>query len=144
MIDIRELRIGSYIESVHPDFKIGYFKVWAINPSGKSFKIELDSEILDSHIQNVPLDYVNPIPLTEDILSHCPDFRKDKNQEDETTYHVMKSIWEVKWTIEHWTNESAGEYKGSFFIQGLGIIKYLHELQNIYLLKEKKELEVKI
>jgi hypothetical protein len=58
---------------------------------------------------------------------------------------VKKNRWEVKWTIEHWTEiEKESEYYGMFFIHGYGEMKYLHELQNYYYLFEKQDLTIKL
>lgn len=85
---------------------------------------------------------LSPIPLTEDILRKCKDFRAGKNKDGQATFYVMKNRWEVKWTIEHWEKTEYNE--DCFFVYGLGMFNFLHELQNWFWMKEKKELEVKL
>jgi hypothetical protein len=98
--------------------------------------ISENEEILDG------IKQIDPVPLTEELLIRTKAFRKSYNN-DGTTFHVMKSRWETKWLIEHWTNiESDSEYFGIFFIAGYGEVKYLNELQNYYFVFEKKELKI--
>lgn len=132
MIQANELRIGNIVSyadvGVYIDDIIGTPHIICEEDFGM--------------IRDGVIKYYDPIPLTDEILSKCPCLKKGKNPDGQTTFHAMKSHWEIKWTIEHWKKSKYNE--DCFFIYGLGTIKYLHELQNYYWMKEKKELEVEL
>ena len=136
-----ELRIGNLVKI---DRDIGMVEVistikhaiWA-EDKDENIKVSVDGTYYDC-----TEDEIDPIPLTEDILRKCKSFRAGKNPDNQATFHVMKNKWEIKWIIEHWEKSEFNE--DCFFIYGLGTFNYLHELQNWYFMKEKKELEVKL
>jgi len=122
------------------DLRIGN---WFIGYDNRPFQWRYEHfAFLGREHDRVELDEIikSGVLLTDEILSKCPCLNKGKNPAGQTDFHAMKSRWEIKWTIEHWEKSEYNE--DCFFIYGLGTIKYLHELQNYYWIKEKKELEV--
>lgn len=154
MIDYRELKIGSIVTvdnpEYHPRLKDMPLKVTGIQERSIQGKIEHFVNL--EHINQKPntyydtysqlLTFIQPVLLSEEVLGKCKGFRAGKNPDGQATFSVMKGRWETKWTIEHWEKTEYNE--DCFFIYGLGTIKHLHELQNWYWMKEKKELEVQL
>ena len=126
-----ELRIGNRIRHKNEN---GIFDLKVIALSANSVTVAYNGEwMLDENS-------IEPISLTEDILRKCKELREGKSANGQTIFRVTKSMWEIGDAIEHWEETEFNE--DCFFIYGLGTFNYLHELQNWYFMKEKKELEV--
>lgn len=134
MINPKELRIGSIIKHPRSDFGI----IIEIGEHNDSYY----ARFKDTH-EGYYLDSCELIPLTEDLLCKCPIFHKSHNEQG-NTFHVLKDGWDVLHTIEHWTETENPKYKGRFHWNGIGEVKYLHEVQNWYYMFMKKELEINL
>jgi hypothetical protein len=134
MIQVNELRIGNKVAvNDFPMEVVAIFKD----------EVYLDFEGNEGDVWEEKFEDIQPIALTEDLLRKCPIFHESHNDHG-ATFHVLRDGWDVKRTIEHWTCEGAGKYKGRFHWVGVGEVKYLHEVQNWYYMFEKKELEVNL
>lgn len=133
---IGELRIGNwFIGYDGKPFQFRYEHFAVLCPDGLSAydvsgKVELDEMVKGG------------VPLTEELLRKCPDLRAGKNSDGQVSFYVMKSRFEVKWTIEHWEETEYNEE--CYFVYGIGKLHYLHELQNVFFIKERKELNIEL
>lgn len=121
-----ELRIGNYIS-------IGGNKMVEIVEVG-SFTIRyLDDTYNDNFRAFLGYDYLKPIELTEEILLKCGFFYDS----DVDTFKISNYPMQL---------DSYGFYGYMFimFGEGLCLIKYLHQLQNIYFALTGKELKIKL
>ena len=120
MIDIKELRIGNYVQP--------------INESGREAKIgtvfAIGRYLVSVNSNNNPYDYhcIEPVLITEDILSKC----KFVKQELDNTVIYYNPLMELD---------------AYFRLNGVDYdveVKYLHQLQNLFFDLTGKELEVNL
>ena len=111
-MNIQELRIGNYVNHVHK----GNFK------------------ILKSHFASILINFIHPIPLTEDILLKCGFVVVANYHPEGKTYQFDDFT-----IMEHYKYLS---YRG----EGLGnkYVQYLHQLQNIYYSIIGEELNIEL
>lgn len=148
-----ELRIGNIVlvsnEQCHPQLKDVLMKVTSIQHRHDlpEYSVRIERVVKDKFDVNVDygqlMRFIKPIPLTEELLCKCPIFHKSHNEQG-NTFHVLKDGWDVLHTIEHWTETENPKYKGRFHWNGIGEVKYLHEVQNWYYMFMKKELEINL
>ena len=127
-----ELRLGNYILDVF-DLKNTVIR-----------KIDLEDLSMFINYLNHPLPF-RPIPLTEEILLKC-------GFEHETMY-IIKNLYLIEYGDFYFLlDENNGYYhvklsNHSFGHEkqvGLGIIKHLHQLQNLYFALTNQELNVEL
>ena len=111
-MNIQELRIGNYVNHVHK----GNFK------------------ILKSHFASLMINFIDPIPLTEDILLKCG-FVEVSNYHPEGKTYKLKDFE----TTEFYPYIS---YKGERI--GNEYIKHLHQLQNLFFALTGEELNIEL
>lgn len=114
MIPANELRIGNWVKLIGTD------RVYTIT-------FPLHNDLAEQW--HTALDYIQPIPLTPEILEKCGfELYDDENN--------------------RWSLPSVGQYhfdEGAFYFSTTSRdIKYLHELQNLIYALTKKELQVKL
>jgi hypothetical protein len=147
MITKKELRIGNLVEVTYKgeDFeeKKGITRVIGVSEEGTlgdGYYIEL--EALEEYFENVRC---SPIPLTEEILLKC-------GFEHETMY-IVKNLYLKDYGDFYFVlDENNGYYHVKLSNHGfehekqvgLGIIKHLHQLQNLYFALTNQELEIKL
>lgn len=131
----KEIRIGNWV-----DAKGNKEQVWGIKPDRRNHLMVNDWEI----------EVINPIPLTEEWLlkfgftdyEWCDDcaFIKCGN------YHLMVRLFKGKWYI---TRTKVSKDKDGHMTSGhkdvvkKGLIKYVHQLQNLYFALTGEELTIK-
>lgn len=125
MIHETEIRIGNWVANIH---------------TGNPYQLTINKMIgLLPHFRENIL-YVKPIQITEDVLLKCGFTKHEATHanyfnvwidEKETTYLSIYSN-ENYWIGCEDTNE----------IVGLGKIKHLHQLQNLYFTLTGKELQI--
>lgn len=119
MIDIKELRIGNYVQPR--------------NDSGREAKIGTVFAIGNYHVSvndnNNPYDYhlIEPVLVTEDILSKC-NFVKQKLGDTVIYFNPLMEL-------DAYFRLNGGVYNIE--------IKYLHQLQNLFFDLTGQELEIK-
>lgn len=124
MIDIRDLRIGNIISSEETNYTIH-------GMSGKYV-------VIDDYGENINVEELEPIKLTEDILNSCK-LNKDYVGARLLSDKIIVYPDIIKMSDEYMVLFSAElNIKSTFLFK----IKYLHELQNVYYDINKKELEV--
>lgn len=123
MIQANELRLGNWV-----DYKGKYYQIY---DGIRSLSIDdLDSESLDSHLKNIKLLDLRPIPITEEILLKCGFERLGKY-----TFVCDNALMQLE--IDVITNKLVHSI--------LAIeVKYLHQLQNLYYFLCGKELEINL
>jgi hypothetical protein len=123
MISCYELRIGNYV-LVNGNFQ----QVFAINRT-VAFVAEEDNEEMASEHN---LENVQPIPLTEDILTQCG-----------FVYHDYFKFWQLITTGIRSEMNISPDYEVIDFMRKpiLKKLTSLHQLQNIYFLLKGRELQ---
>jgi hypothetical protein len=123
MISCYELRIGNYV-LVNGNFQ----QVFAINRT-VAFVAEEDNEQMASEHN---LENVQPIPLTEDILTQCG-----------FVYHDYFKFWQLITTGIRSEMNISPDYEVIDFMRKpiLKKLTSLHQLQNIYFLLKGRELQ---
>lgn len=144
MINANELRIGNYV-----DFYGNHIRVWSIlSPTPqreKRYDGKCILEIGSPDSFNVPIDEVNPVALTEELLLRCGFEVKIEHDVCKRYYigeNPITKDWYVSlvWIIEP---KSAGMPDYPFYSNGGHVIKYLHQLQNLYFALTGEELTLK-
>lgn len=123
-VSANTLRIGNLIS-------IGGDKMMKVVEIGTYTIRYLDNTYNDNFRAFIGYDYIKPIELTEEILLKCG-FVKDI----ETSY---------RWYLDEYFTYDLDD--GGFKFEGIWIeplIKYLHQLQNLYFCLTGKELEIKL
>ena len=123
MISCYELRIGNYV-LVNGNFQ----QVFAINRT-VAFVAEEDNEQMASEHN---LENVQPIPLTEDILTQCG-----------FVYHDYFKFWQLITTGIRSEMNISPDYEVIDFMRKpiLKKLTSLHQLQNIYFILKGRELQ---
>ena len=86
--------------------------------------------------------FIDPIPLTEDILLKCG-FEKHSNSNEFWNLYTLKNGWYISQALH--IEDSAGVNFGCFYWSGEFIeIKHLHQLQNLFFCLCGKELTIKL
>lgn len=109
---IQELRIGNYVTHVHK----GNFK------------------ILKSHFASLMINFIKPIPLTEDILLKCAKFYEEDS---------MKSKWFGIYINKEYYGIIELLPDGRVLYDG-GFLQYLHEFQNAFYYGKNRKIELNI
>lgn len=134
MIEAKDLRIGNWVldqDNIPCKISVLYseqknkFEGWDVLK--RCYEIELPN--LDSIYLS---DTIEPISLTKDILEKCG-FEKDT--------HPPQDIWSNDFMIIFF-NEAFGFYTG--YWKNNFVIKYIHQLQNLYHALTNKELEINL
>lgn len=126
-----ELRIGNYVLSPR-----GIERVSAIGAP---------IDVMFSDNAGYELKYLSPIPLTEELLLRCG-FEVKIEHDVCKRYHIgenpITKDWYVSlvWIIEP---KSVGMPDYPFYSNGGHLIKYLHQLQNLYFALTGEELTLK-
>jgi len=87
-----------------------------------------------------------PVPLTEEILLKCPQFRNeycDKNSGDESYYFEARINNDKYHDLALLSGDKNGYFDVYLFPYENQRVKYLHQLQNLYFTLTGEELEVK-
>lgn len=120
MIEVKELRIGNYVQPK--------------NNSGKEATVgtvfAIGSYLVSVNGNNNQYDYhqIEPVQITEDILSKCEFVKQEYN--DTVVYYNPLMTLDAYFRLN---------------IDGYNIeVKYLHQLQNLYFYLTGEELEVKL
>jgi hypothetical protein len=132
MIPINELRINNYVYYNNEHNEIGIITklvtelITDINYVGINNRI--DVHYLNKHI--------NPIPLTEELLIKLK-FKERKEIINFSEWYIGENPITNDWlfVIKQFKDENK-----FFFKNGFHIIKYIHELQNLYYALTKEEL----
>ena len=137
MVEVRELRIGNFI--LHDD-KI--CEVCAIYSNGLMDISPIDSYIVKER-NNI---LIEPIPITEELLSRCG-FEKREivnvDTEHQYIYH-HKEFGFISCNFAYCINDT-NDYSEYDNVLELSLpLKHLHQLQNIYFDLTGKELEVNL
>lgn len=136
MINASELRIGNYV-----DFYGNHIRVWSIlSPTPqreKRYDGKCILEIGSPDSFNVPIDEVNPVALTEELLLRCglspnewfccDGYCVVEDRDADTHYGWCMKVRNASHTRE---------------IE-FGYFKYLHQLQNLYFALTGEELTLK-
>lgn len=142
MIDAKDLMLGSFVQVVGGLGNDYLEEVISINDN----LIGISNVNTESNPQfhcdvEVPIEEVSGVPLTEDILvTNCGFERKQHLYSD----RFMLGDFEIerqgkKYAYVIWGNEDA-----PFLTHYIGHCEYLHELQRLYKVIQKQELEVKL
>jgi hypothetical protein len=114
MIQVQDLMIGNYIK-------------WKDN--GSIFEITIDLFFDKYFCNHLNKGHFEPIILSEEILLKCGFEKLAETEYTINTYELDN--------VRVWVNN------GKFFVLSLFHINYLHELQQLYKILTKQELEIK-
>lgn len=131
MIDIKELRYGNWIyeicdRSENPASKEP-FQVGGVNG--------IYNTIADTEDRITQTSYCEPIPLTPEILGKCG---FEQSNEFDDTFRLKQFDLFYRKSYCEWTIDDRGDNEGS----KLRVIKYLHQLQNLFYMVESNELKI--
>jgi hypothetical protein len=132
MIPINELRINNYVYYNNEHNEIGIITklvtelITDINYVGINNRI--DVHYLNKHI--------NPIPLTEELLIKF-NFKERKGIINFSDWYTGENTFTNDWLFSICQFKDENKF---FFKNGFHIIKYVHELQNLYYALTKEEL----
>ena len=140
-----ELRIGNCIRCKEPNKELYFYEVRSISESEigvvyypdktQTAGIQYETEII-----SVPFDFIESIPLTEEILLKCG-FEKYEKGED--VFFKKGDFFHLcKFDVYGGFGYECGDNLGGNYINNR--IDYLHQLQNIYVISIGEELEVKL
>lgn len=135
MIKAEELRIGNWISEL--------VEYWDDTPPKKRF-IQFDFNDFNSDFDlNDLLKNYEPIELTSEILEKCGFIVKDDNPKKKQWYEgdVLVDICGFQFSNSYSSNSNGGFYSYDLN-QGKTIIKYLHQLQNLYYFLCGQELQI--
>jgi len=145
-MDAKDLRIGNWVTHEFYDSFKTIFEVESINDKGINLSIQDDGkwgEIADRWIEpEYRFDLLFGIPVTEE---HLFKFGFDKLENDIPTYFkffgsLIEDDYEYSFNIYV-------DSELNYFITVFGrkiIIKYIHQLQNLYFELTEKELTIKL
>ena len=122
-MNIQELRIGNYVNHVYK----GNFK------------------ILKSHFPSLMINFIDPIPLTEDILLKCGFVEKGVTFNTKINF-TRCCLFKVNSSNNYNNNEN--EFSVTLYQHHNSIeiarIKYLHQLQNLFFALTGEELNIEL
>lgn len=141
MIDVKDLRISNLVKSKNPQYRpneLGKFLyVTKVDSENDSIGCFVYEELPFAIQFGQYLKFVEPIPLTEDILLKCF-FRLAGKSEFKIGFDLEQNHkFSYKFNIVDKTQ----------WLEYIGMVidcNYLHELQNIYYLLTKQELEINL
>lgn len=140
MIKPGELRIGNYVTvnnpKYHPGIKGVILKIFGITPSSNGHSINLNTLHIKDQII-IPfvsqyLQFIEPIPLTEEILLKCNFVAMDYGTHIQYGHNLF---WQLTY------HKKVKRYS---FVELERSIKYLHQLQNLYFALTEKELTINL
>jgi hypothetical protein len=145
-MDAKDLRIGNWVTDEFYDSFKTIFEVESINDKGINLSIQDDGkwgEIADRWIEpEYEFELLFGIPVTEE---HLFKFGFDKLENDIPTYFkcfgsLIEDDYEYSFNIYV-------DSEQNYFLTVFGrkiIIKYIHQLQNLYFTLTEKELTIKL
>ena len=149
---IEEYRVGNYV--VCP--KLGSLgKVISITatafPPGGTLSVNVWNQFSGDHIKQISINYIRPIPLTEDLLEYAlsdvfrraePDYKYSP-----TEYEIPREVLPGIWGTANWSLVEDEEEQGKWWLSAgtgslLTVVRNLHHLQNLFCDLEGEEMTV--
>lgn len=137
----QELRLGNYIASAHFPDRLVVVKVEQLR----------EAQLIARHLNGTtePMAYygeIKPIPLSEEILLKCPQFKidyADRGTNEEIKFFCFKLFPEQKYNdLELVSGDKNGKFEVFLFPYEDVRFEFLHQLQNV-VSSLGKELEVR-
>ena len=142
-----ELRIGNFVNSIAEGLRSGYGKVKSIEEDGAVIMFR------SGHIKRIPSDYLEPIAVTEEILSrygfNMYDYEFETDDSDAMVYYQKLKEGTDKCFFEVGLmpcGEHEFIFKSHYADAELVIAKFshLHQLQNLYFTLTGQELTIEL